>query len=231
MGFALSVVLLAACSGSEGAGPVATSALADASRAEIAPPRPISEDGGSDGAAPMCAPQKGTALATPWLAPRVRSNACNTQQISFLASYLTSDPDDAAMNQAYQTFTNAAANEGCFNCVFTDLSTSPRGAFVHNDKDEWANYGGCFAALANDVSAAGCGARYDALWDCEDTYCSHCEGDDAWSECAAQADATSCAALAQNAQCIGSLEEQCFGFPNETPVAFVTRFLSLFCGQ
>lgn len=71
-----------------------------------------------------------------------------------------------------------AANAACDACLITDESAAQRGAIVYSSKwqTSWVNQAGCVANHAGDLSASGCGAKFqEAFWGCGLESCASCD--------------------------------------------------------
>ena len=118
-----------------------------------------------------CAPVLPDAwMPPPFVPPVVNNQSCTHQQVS--------DFDQACFSatgsgSACSSFLLAAANATCAKCLYSQYGDTPRGAvYVVPDELYRTNYAGCVALVDGDFSENGCGAKVQALVECEDTACS-----------------------------------------------------------
>jgi hypothetical protein len=180
-------------------------------------------DGGGPVLPPgVCAPQQSQPPpATPWIPPHaLRRNVCTPQEATSIVKCMFQQQDCQAQVSA-----------ACHACSVTSMSDPYSGALVVSQQGQppSINVEGCIAALAGDTSAAGCGPKYVARFDCEANACSQCQQDEqAFVACADQADRTVCATQTAAAQCAEPYLNTCFNGQSYLEVAF--NLIKIFCG-
>lgn len=189
-----------------------------------------------------CKPGEITGFSPTWKEPiGLHLGKCSPTQIATLATCVWPDPQ---RNEATCTaFFADNANAACIACGRTPTTEPKLGAVVSNGASVQVNYPGCIAAVTNDVTAAGCGAKVQAKELCLDFACvSACPtpaGDNAAFQallkCQDDASKTVCKTFADAAKCAdpflapGGAATVCA--PTVTDFGDrVEHYLQLFCG-
>jgi hypothetical protein len=156
-------------------------------------------DGGS------CAPGPVTGFVSSWTPPTPAQDACSGAQIDqFAADCL--DPNTAT-TQKCQAFENMYAK--CSTCLITGENAASYGVAIQSSNGVLTlNVGGCLALTTGDASVNGCGAKYEAVRQCDgfscDTNCPLPDGDNAafqaYLKCLQGAEGTVCKSVA-SARC------------------------------
>lgn len=240
--FALSGALAVACSvglpdhpEEPGTPAVPTSAEAGlASDASVLPPLgdapyvPPTGDGAIDGALrpPSCPPAPVTSFnKTPWITPQpLHRNLCNLSQAQIIVECLfTSAPSVQQCDQFFGSY----VNDACISCAISSPVSQKAGPIIDTGSTYYTNTPGCIAGLSGDGSAAGCGAKYSTLLDCEEAACAHCKSDQEWFECAAAADTGACLTYSNDASCRTTYATTCLAA--KTYVQEALDLVKLFC--
>jgi len=120
--------------------------------------------------APECAPS--TSIDTSqitWVPPLTPDpNACSATQIQ---AYFDDCLGTNATSTACQGFTNLSANATCYACLLTPQTKTAYGALIAIGGVDYANISGCIAILTNDTSSTGCGAKEEAVTECDTLAC------------------------------------------------------------
>ncbi len=126
--------------------------------------KPISNDTGTpDVAQSTCKPGDISAFKPEWIPPNpVNPTACSAQEITDY--YAKCYDATTSTTQACTAFQNAAKN--CVKCMVTVSTATKWGALISTDGVITANIGGCIALKEGDVTANGCGAKYQATYQC-----------------------------------------------------------------
>ncbi len=131
---------------------------------------------------PVCTPGSVTSFTPTWKTPApLHQNKCTASNVALAVQCVF----DATANQTTcQTFTQAAANKPCLDCIFTDPATATAPGPIELDQAGLArlNAAGCISRLTNDLTATSCGAKLSAATQCADYACeANCPGLDATS--------------------------------------------------
>lgn len=156
-----------------------------------------------------CKPGEITGFTPTWKEPvGLHLGKCSPTQIATLATCVWPNPqrNEATCNAFFADTNNAA----CIACGRTPTTEPKLGAVVSNGASVQVNYPGCIAAVTNDVTATGCGAKVQAKELCLDFACVNacptpagdnaafqallkCQDDAAKTVCKTYADAAACA--------------------------------------
>ncbi|HEX7600409.1 MAG TPA: hypothetical protein VF316_02345 [Polyangiaceae bacterium] len=115
-----------------------------------------------------CVPGDVSSFAPQWVAPIPASKACTQPLIDqYAADCIDDTTSSTAKCQAFDT-----ANKACAACLVTPESASAYGPVIAKANNVLSlNVGGCLALTTGDVTAAGCGAKYEATGQCADLAC------------------------------------------------------------
>jgi hypothetical protein len=141
-----------------------------------------------------------------WIPPNMPSaTACTDVQV---AGYYTDCLGSTATSAACNAFTSATGNKNCITCLSSVAYTSSTyGALVAYGGVDYANTGGCIAIELNDYTATGCGAKNEAVAECEYAACA--------TQCPMITDQTTfmeyttCTAAADMGVCASYINAQC----------------------
>jgi hypothetical protein len=77
---------------------------------------------------------------------------------------------------ACDPFRAVPVNDVCYQCAVTSSLATTYGAFIDDGAGlgMQPNVAGCIAAMTNDTSSAGCGARWETLEACGEWACRNC---------------------------------------------------------
>jgi hypothetical protein len=158
--------------------------------------------------APSCAPDSVSGFTPTWHPPKRVAGACTAAQIQTVLD-CTLDPNADATT--CKSVLADAANKDCIACAMTESTDATHGPLVMGNGIVSINVAGCVALKTSDVTATGCGAKYDALGECSAFACeATCPVvDDAsfadYTQCTAAAEAAGCASYATDAACADPL--------------------------
>lgn len=215
VGAALGAAVFAACGGqdvasesSDAATDAIDGSLIDRRVGTDAAPMPGREasapdaGGGDEPDAVACAPALADSWTPTWRPPNAPiSGACTEDQLhAYYAS--CSDPttssttacDAVKRNPAYQT---------CLSCMFSSQDELTYGALVRRPNGSWyLNSPGCMALVDGDMTAGGCGAKYQAFKECADAACFDvCPTFDTFTACWNQTTANVCQSYFDGSVC------------------------------
>ena len=98
-----------------------------------------------------------------WVPPITPSNACTAAQAGqYWADCYSSTATSAACNGF-----NNSANAACLACLATNSSAAMYGATIDYTGVTYANIAGCIAIEMDNTTSTGCGAKYQAAFQCE----------------------------------------------------------------
>jgi hypothetical protein len=104
-----------------------------------------------------------------WVPPLTPNpTACSAAQVT---GYYNACLGTTATSTTCQNFTNTAGNATCEACLITPDTASAYGALIAIGGVDYANISGCVAILTGDTTNAGCGAKLQAVTDCETAAC------------------------------------------------------------
>lgn len=174
----------------------------------------VSSDAGKKDSAvitPVCAPGSLTGFAPSWKTPApLHQNKCTAANVALAVQCVF---DSTANQTTCQTFTQAAANKPCMDCIFTDSTATAPGPITVDATTGVGsiNVAACIARLTNDVSATSCAAKLAADVQCSAYACEpNCPGSDqasldALAQCESDAYAGGCSTYDSAAACADSL--------------------------
>jgi len=176
---------------------------------------------GDGGVAGGCAPRPVTAPAM-WIPPHaLHSNLCTAQDAAAITSCFV-------QGQGCDVVVSAT----CRACAVSGDTAQYSSALIVHDQSSARplalNIAGCVGAVSGDLSAGGCGAKLAAKEACTASSCAGCTDPIEFQSCAAQAEASVCAAANAGAQCAAPYMAQCVQGTTELEVAF--NLVTLFCG-
>lgn len=185
-------------------------------------------DGDEDGSGPSCTAALPGSYVPTWIPPSTPASVCSPSQVQALY-------DDCAGPARSTTTCNAfesvPSNGACAACMETPIASSTYGATIswHSGGGLEANIGGCMALKDGDLSASGCGAKYENWQSCLIAACSYCPPG-TYESCATPAGSTTCGAYRAAAdQCAAQPEySDCVNQPSFE--AYFVTFGALFCG-
>jgi hypothetical protein len=197
-------LFFAACSGDNANSDASADGTVDAI---IDNKKPLPETSTNDVATGTCSPSAtiDTSQIT-WVPPITpEPSGCSSVQVS---DYYNDCLGTSATSTTCQGFTNNAANATCNTCLISTYDKDTKyGALIQIGGVDYANIAGCIAILTGDVSSTGCGAKNQAVTDCETLACS--------SSCPAVTDQTSfteytdCTTAADSAVCASYVTAEC----------------------
>ncbi len=161
------------------------------------------------GGATACAPQLPANYSHTWAPPRNMPSACTPSQVQmYWDACLGTSSSNAQCTAFFST------NAGCIACVDSQSTDSTYGALINlPDGTSAANVAGCIALTDGDLTATGCGARYQANQFCKIDACeTSCPVDTtaasytAFSNCQADAGGTVCKTQLANSGCGSSAQ-------------------------
>jgi len=164
------VVMFAACNSGDNNG---SDASTDATNPTdvVTEKKPLPESSTSDVNTGTCSPSTtiDTSQVT-WVAPITpNANACSATQVQALYDGCFGTN---ASSTACNGFINTSANTTCYACMVSTYGKSTSyGALVQIGGVDYANIAGCIAVLTGDTSSTGCGAKDQAVTDCETLAC------------------------------------------------------------
>lgn len=186
-----------------------------------------------------CSPGSVTGFTPTWKPPAKKPGTCTQTQIDSIIECLL---DENADQTACKTTLAAAANQACQSCIVTNTpSATQYGALVVGDALVSINYAGCIALKTNDLTANGCGAKYQALGQCTTEACEfNCPVTDdisfnEYQQCAMDAESGGCATYATAAACAdplvqsGAVAQECDLAGGGTFIANAAKYAALFC--
>lgn len=212
------------------AGDASTTATAASSDGGVALTVEAGADGGTDGgsAAPLVCPPQPVAGFTPmpWKGPTpAHQKKCSQQQAQMVASCLMTT---VGATPSCDSFMTAYANGPCIQCALSSAAADRHGPIIDDGMGYYTNPAGCVATLDGDTSATGCGAKYEALLECEIAACNACKTDQDFGACAAAADEGVCSAYAAGNHCALLYGGTCVG---TSPVDEAQKLVLFTCGQ
>lgn len=198
-----------------------------------------------DGSASTCAPGDVSAFSPTWKPPIGKATgACTTAQVNNVID--CAFDATAAASAACKAFTADMSNDACTQCVISSSSAATTGALIQSTGGTVSlNIAGCLAAAAGDVTATSCGAKYQALSQCQDAACiDNCpvdQNDDgtqlkALNDCETAAQSGVCTTYLNAADCVNTLAgdggagEFCFGTSADTFQTLAKTLGVYFCG-
>lgn len=233
------------------AGPDATSIVADAGPADAkksdakADAKVVEEeDAGTtkkDAGPPpgTCAPGSVASFTPTWHPPARTVGACTPTQVSTILDCLL-DPN--ANPTTCAGVNSAPVNQACIKCAVSESTDASYGPLISGNGIIGVNVAGCVALKTANVTAAGCGAKYQSLGECSTAACEpNCPViDDAsfteYNKCTADAEANDCSSFATGAACADPLM-QTGGAASACEIAgnpFIDNakaYTTIFCGQ
>jgi hypothetical protein len=172
-----------------------------------------------------CKPTLPDAYVPTWIPPNAPSAACTASQIQMLYDDCFGPTSSGSL---CNTFLSQSSNAACQACMETPIASSTYGATIewHSGGSLDINGGGCVALIDGDLTANGCGAKYEAWLSCQIAACSYC-APGTYESCAVPAQSTTCAAYQTAAQCAqDSKYSVCFQGSFET---LFTAVGAIFC--
>lgn len=168
-------------------------------------PDPVDDSGGG-----ACAPGDVSTFEPTWKAPAGMAQAkCTETQVNALLDCQLDENADAAACKALAADKN---NQTCGTCLLTNSSAAKYGPLISGEGVISINYAGCIALKDNNVTADGCGAKYQALGQCSTEACAtNCPVSDdasfaAYQKCAQKAEeGAACSKFAGDAACVDDL--------------------------
>jgi hypothetical protein len=179
-----------------------------------------------------CAPQLPANYAHSWVPPRNMPSACTPAQVQMYWDTCLGTASSSAQCSAF-----FSANAGCIACIDSQSTSSTYGALIDlPNSTSVANVAGCIALTDGDLSATGCGARYQANQFCKIDACeTNCPVDStaasftAFSDCEADAGSTACKVELANSGCgSGSQYARCFFDTYENTIVGIGNIM---CGS
>jgi hypothetical protein len=137
-----------------------------------------------------------------WKPPKAPApSACTDMQIQ--RQYALCEDDVTYDALACKAFQRDPANSACRACLFSTEDESTYGAIViMRDRSEMANVAGCIGWLEGDLTAGGCGAKYQAVNACFDAACrDDCTGNAEYLQCRKWARDGVCSMYADDMSC------------------------------
>jgi hypothetical protein len=152
----------------------------------------------SDGAF-VCSPELPDTYAPTWILPNAPTSACTATQIQTLYDDCLGPSSNGSL---CNTFLAQSNNKTCEACLESPITASTYGATIewHSGSSLDINVGGCIALIDGDLSATGCGAKYEAWLSCQIAACSYCPPG-TYTSCATPAETTTCGAYQAAAKC------------------------------
>ena len=141
-----------------------------------------------------------------WVPPVTPNpNACSATQVQQLYDGCLGS---SASSTACNAFLNNAANATCSKCMISKYGTDTSyGALIQIGGVDYANVSGCIAIVTGDNSSTGCGAKAEAVIECENAACTNaCP---AVTDQATFTEWTNCTTAADNAVCKTYLDAEC----------------------
>lgn len=238
-GAALMFVFAYGCSSSEttpAAGTDGGNTPTEAGKKETGTTPDPDTDGGGGG---DCKPGDVASFEPTWKAPVPPSAKCTQAQIDALLDCLL---DENADQTACKTITADKNNKDCGACLLTPSSAAKYGPVISADGLVSVNLAGCIAIKEGDLSANGCGAKFQALNQCGDEACAaNCPVTDdasfaAYQKCTQAAEAGACSKFAGDAACIddlvkeGGAAEDCDLQSAGSFIDNAKKYAGIFCG-
>lgn len=200
--------------------------------------KPIVTDTGTpDVVVSTCKPGDVSTFKPEWIVPNdIQPNACSAQEID---DYYSKCYDTNTSNTtACSAFTKASAP--CVKCMVTVSTATKWGALISTDGVITANIGGCIALKDGDKTATGCGAKYQATYQCGLAACeTNCPvtSDDpksfpAYQKCLSDAKKTVCKTY-EDAKCKSAAPGDAIDLCQDSPSGFADYFVTMgkvFCG-
>lgn len=158
-------------------------------------------------AASACVPAEVTGFSPTWSPPTAfGQRKCTESEVALVIGCQFDGTPDA---DTCDTALTSARADGCYDCLFTDVSSANWGPVVVTKDGGTLNTGGCIANTMGDSSSTGCGASYAAARDCGFAACDgNCAGDDVteaqYDACRSQAASGNCSSYAKAAECAQS---------------------------
>lgn len=159
----------------------------------------------------VCEPGSISGFTPTWKVPApFHASSCTTTQVDTLMCLF----DSAADPTACDTAVKAAANQTCFNCIFTQSTATAPGPVIITGSLGSINLAGCIARASGNVTSTGCGAKVQAADQCGDAACeANCPIDDtdngesldARNQCTTDAASTVCATYDADSLCAEDL--------------------------
>ena len=170
-----------------------------------------------------------------WVPPITPNpTACSDVQIS---TYFDACLGTNSSSQACNAFVQSSTNATCLGCLVTNSNASAYGALISVGGVDYANISGCIAIVTGDTSATGCGAKSEAVTQCESLACGDlCPVTDnasfaLYQQCTQSADSAVCKSYV-DAECdlsdAGAVYAECVnhsGFQD-----YYTALAPIFCG-
>lgn len=159
--------VFAACSGDDNK----TDGGGDATTDVVTEKKPLPEASNNDVNTGACSPSAtiDTSKVT-WVPPNAAApTACSATQVAGLYNgcYLSTSTSSTC-----QAFTGNAANATCYKCMVSTFGADTSyGALIQIGGVVYANIAGCIALVTGDTSGTGCGAKNQAVTDCETLAC------------------------------------------------------------
>lgn len=198
----------------------ASADAADASRVDVEAAPPADAAPMDDGAVDASADDAGSALACPpgsvaaftptWKPPKpLHSGAC-----SLADAELTVDCafDPNAKQSTCDALFADAGSSACTLCVLTDDFDTSYGPIVMHGAYAALNLGGCIAQASGDTTASSCGAKVQAIAECQQFACTACPDPSTsakamsdYLKCQSSALTTACGAFAKAGSCADPL--------------------------
>jgi hypothetical protein len=189
-------------------------------------------DATSEADAPLCAPAPIGTWKPTWKPPKTpQPTACSTTQIDGYLDVCRRSYSATACN----AFETAPANATCLGCMLTPENEAAYGAVVMRKKDWSVNSPGCLALKDGDASATSCGAKVQALQQCqvESCYVPCASGTyEDYAACQNQAKTTTCLLFDAKTICEdGPKYFACFASAGSAFADWMRLYAILFCSQ
>lgn len=163
-----------------------------------------------------------TSTGTPevvWRPPHRQQGACTQQEAAAIATCFFNNQN-----------CDQPVTANCHTCAVSSPTASQTfGAIIVDEtgqREPEVNVEGCVAAMTNDTSASGCGARLKMTYACESAACSRCDAQ-GLAACQRAAATGPCAQYAQQSAQCESVASQCMAGTTEAEVAM--NLIQLFC--
>ncbi len=169
--------------------------------------KPLPESSTTDVSTGTCSPTAtiDTSQIT-WVPPITpEPNGCSSQQVS---DYYNDCLGANATSTLCQGFTSNAANTTCNTCLISTYNKDTTyGALIQIGGVDYANIAGCIAIVTGDTSSTGCGAKDQAVTDCETLACqANCP---AVTDTPSFTEYTNCTTAADSAVCASYVSGEC----------------------
>lgn len=149
-----------------------------------------------------CPPSAAVGFTPTWKPPKpLHTGACTRDQA---ATVVDCAFDPSAKPAMCEDFFGDAGNSACMLCVLTDDFDTSYGPLVMHGVYAALNLGGCIAALAGDTSATGCGAKVQAISECQRAACTGCPDPSTGAQ--ALSDYLKCQQEALSTVCLGYVD-------------------------